>query len=317
MSDLELLRSLALDPVAPDDWARAEARGRLLGRARRSPQRAGARRLRVLAPAAVLAASLVVVAGAGVIGGGDETASAAPVLRQAAAVARARDVPTAGPGEFVYTRSETAYTSTWVLRPDLSFTVLVPRVRETWLGAKGGRLVERSGTPRFLSERDRRAWIEAGRPSLAEPARTTTLAAAQPLALPADADQLYERLENEARGHSEGTHAQMFTLVGDALRETNASASQRAALYEVAARLPGVELVGEVTDPAGRPGLAVAYTTEQDELRHMLVFDPDTSVLLAEEQISTGGRYPAGTRLGYALYLDQGVVGSPGEQPKR
>jgi hypothetical protein len=78
--------------------------------------------------------------------------------------------------------------------------------------------------------------------------------------LPSDPDALYSRLERAAGGSGSGLYEQMFTLIGDALRETASSPRQRAALYEVASRLPGIHLIGEVTDPVGRRGLAVART---------------------------------------------------------
>ena len=41
----------------------------------------------------------------------------------------------------------------------------------------------------------------------------------QSLDLPTDPDGLYARLEREASGHGSGLYAEMFTLVGDNLRE--------------------------------------------------------------------------------------------------
>jgi RNA polymerase sigma-70 factor (ECF subfamily) len=105
----------------------------------------------------------------------------------------------------------------------------------------------------------------------------------------------------------------MFTLVGDALRETNATPAQRAALYEVAARIPGVELIGHVRDPVGRPGIAVAHSGKTAGIRETLILDPETSVLLSEEQVTLDGNsfgYPAGTVIGHATYVTRGVVDS-------
>ena len=104
---------------------------------------------------------------------------------------------------------------------------------------------------------------------------------------------------------------EMFTLNGDSLRETAATPAQRAALYQVAARLPGIELVGAVHDDAGRPGTAVAM--DDHGIRSTLVFDPQTSALLQEEQVALPGNsygYAAGERVGYATYLVQRIVDS-------
>ncbi len=103
----------------------------------------------------------------------------------------------------------------------------------------------------------------------------------------------------------------------------------RGALYEVAADLPGVELVGKVEDASGRPGIAVAYTHEG--LRQEFIFDPKTAELLGENYVNVedntldvenagpGAIYPsgeAGTVFFTATYLASGVVGSTQEQPK-
>jgi hypothetical protein len=263
------------------------------------------------AAAGVLVAAVsAVFVGTGTKGDGIASAATA-VLREAAAVAGRQPPPEhPGAGRYLYTKSETAYLSTSVYGEDLAFTVLVPRRREVWIGEDGGWIRQSSGKPRFLTQRDRENWIAAGRPELREPDFEERLDPAPPLKLPSDPDALYAQLERRAKGHPEGTHEEMFTLVGDALRESMATPAQRAALYEVAARLPGVDLVGSVKDPAGRPGLAVAMPMEADGVRHTLVFDPETAVLLAETEIALENPfgYPEGEIVGYATYLDAKVV---------
>jgi hypothetical protein len=91
-----------------------------------------------------------------------------------------------------------------------------------------------------------------------------------------------------------------------------------ATLYEVAARIPGVQLVGAVRDPAGRRGVAVALVDEQG-IRSELVFDPETSALLAERDV-LAERVPKpdaapGTMIGHTTYLETAVVGSTSERP--
>jgi hypothetical protein len=279
------------------------------------------RRSRLVAVVALAAAGSVAAAVfVGLDSEGDGTASAAAaVLRDAAATARAQpSLPELERGEYLYVKSVNAYMSTSVLSEELHFTVLVPRVREVWIGPDGGVIRERSGTPSFLTPRDRQAWIAAGRPDLAEPPTESRTGPQEPLDLPAEADALYTRLERESAGHSEGVHQEMFTLVGDALRETNATPEQRAALYEVAARIPGVELLGETQDRAGRTGLAVAIRNPADGVRQTLIFDPETAALLGEEEVALPGNgfgYPAGKAVGFATYFGWSVVESLQERP--
>jgi len=87
----------------------------------------------------------------------------------------------------------------------------------------------------------------------------------------------------------------------------------------VAARIPGVELVGPVSDRAGRAGIAVAMRDEANRIRHMLIFDPETSALLGEEEIVLEGNvldYPEGTVIGYATYLESAVVDEIKKRPQ-
>lgn len=225
-----------------------------------------------------------------------------------------------GPGQYLYTKSVDAYLDTPVV-DRASFSAMIPHVRETWLGPDGGRARESSGAPVFLSAKDRQAWIAAGRPPLGHvPSDEVALPPAKPLDLPAEPDALYERLEAEARGHGTSMNTEMFVLVGDALRETAATPAQKAALYTVAARIPGVHLLGTVKDAQGREGTAVAIDDSANHEREVLVLDPKTGTLLDEEELLLAGNwggYPAGTRIGYASYLEQAVVSSKTARPSR
>ena len=109
----------------------------------------------------------------------------------------------------------------------------------------------------------------------------------------------------------------MFTLVGDALRETDEPPAVRAALYEVAGRIPGVQLLGPVTDRSGRTGLAVAYDSSAG-IRSELIFDRSTSALLEERDVALEGNhfgYAPGTVTGFATYVSSGVVKRLGVRP--
>jgi hypothetical protein len=344
MPELEMLRRLLPpDPEPPRDDAVDAARAALVARivreermaagrstaaGLRRPGRAGRAWPRgrwLVVPALALAAVAgVLVQGIG-RGPGVDNAVAA-VLKRAAATARAA-VPTRPlePGQYLYTRSEDAYTSTTVMKAG-AFTVLIPHRRESWLGPDNkGWLISHSGTPRFMSPRHREQWIALGRPDLGEGDMNLALENSDgptppmaSLSLPDDPDVLYAQLEREAEGNSNGTNVEMFTLVADNLRETFTTPAQRAALYEVAARIPGVELVGTVRDPAGRSGTAVAIDGDHNSERHMLIFDPATASLLAEEYVALEGNWlqvPAGTRTGWSTYLEAEVVDRLKERP--
>ena len=114
----------------------------------------------------------------------------------------------------------------------------------------------------------------------------------------------------------------MFTIVGDLLRESPAPPALRRALWEVAATIPGVQLVGPVTDAAGRAGVAV----ERGRARYVL--DPSDGRLLEESEGSPSDanivqRDSAGNVIGVqrryfrTTYLEQGPANSaPAATPR-
>lgn len=111
--------------------------------------------------------------------------------------------------------------------------------------------------------------------------------------LPTEAGALERELRDGIDGAGPDDDSELFVIVGDLLRESPAPPALRKALWQVAARIPGIELVGEVTDHAGRPGVAV----ERHGTRYVL--DPSDGRLL--EESSDGWR---------ATYLEQGPASS-------
>jgi hypothetical protein len=84
----------------------------------------------------------------------------------------------------------------------------------------------------------------------------------------------------------------------------------RAALFRVLAGLEGIRVLGPVTDEAGRRGIAVAITV--NGVRHELIFDPHSTLLLAERDIAVTAqpgaqRYPVGLTIRSELYLTRVV----------
>lgn len=286
-----------------------------------------------LAGAGAAALALALVSGLGSGGVQPPAATAAELLRRAADVAAGGPDVVLRPGQYWYTRSESTTRTTYGDRPPFSF--LSQMRRESWIGRDGGGRVRQYavGKPRFVSPRDRENWIASGRPALAGGVmdvpivqedgaiteKTYYLGAIgltydEMRALPTDVETLYARVALEARRWATGNGRplsdaphQMFTIVGDMLRETPMPPALRAAFFRVAARIPGVELVGETTDAAGRPGVAVALGDARR--RAELIFDARTAELLGER--STWGADPAFI----SAYLESGAVDSVKERP--
>jgi hypothetical protein len=313
MDEIDALRTLGSDVPAPDARVKRAARAALLAHAQTThlhPRWAatgwlGVRRTPIAA--AVAAVALVALVGSGLLSRPDPAAAAA--LNRAADVAAAQP---AGSGEgYRHTKSEGAHLSGVTGGPDHpgGIWALVPVEREIWIGPDGsGRLIESRGEPIWFGPADEAAWVAAGSPDLLGGQDSDTRfgptspdfepGTAQPWpgslhyedldALPTDVGALRAVIDARAAAGGGATDYQRFTIVGDLLRETVGTPELRAALYRVAAGLGGVELLGSMSDRAGRIGIGVAMTSHDSSRgleRRTLIFDPDTSMLLAEEDV--------------------------------
>jgi hypothetical protein len=355
--ELRALRAFRAEDAACGADASAAARAALLERIeaaaaptsvpRVEAPRARRPRRRLLAGglgfAVSAAAAAALVVGVGTRSVRPEAASAAKALRTAAGVAAGGpDVPL-GAGRYWYVSRELVLSSR-------RFTVATPagglatyalaNVRERseeWIDSEGeGRRVTRTiGTPRFASPADRRAWVAAGRPALGQGTPWTLAPAGaaverQPAngwkalsglsydalrALSTDDDALAHRLRRVAADSPEET----FAFAANLLRSTPVSAAQRAALYRVLAKVPGVELLGTVKDERGRSGTGIAL--ERDGVRMDLLFDPETALLLDFSRTVTDPRQVAGRPDAnlpvqeHEAFLSAGVVDSTHARP--
>jgi hypothetical protein len=282
------------------------------------------RRLRPLALAATVAAAAVAVAVTALLptGRGGPSPAAAAVLRHAAhAAAKQPATAPPAPGQFVYTKSESLFMDTAGIHGrTIDFYEHV--TREAWIGPDGsGRIREADSPPSFVTSADRDAWLAAGKPVLTGDRNSDESFHAAGLfyldlsKLPSDPDRLEHLIENRTVEGGPPGDAETFTIIADLLRETYAPPGVRAALYTIASRLPGVQLVGRTRDQLGRSGIAVAYVSHA--ISHELIFDPATSALLAERQQVVGTdpsqvepSVPVGTVLESTVYLSSGVVDS-------
>jgi hypothetical protein len=317
MDEIDALRTLARDVPPPEPATKRAARAALLARAEAAANRprwlaggrSGLKPRRVLGALAALGLVAIVASGQLPIGPRPDPAAAA-ALNHAADVAAAQ--PEVSRDGYRHTTSEGAYLSGVGGGPDLPNGVwaLVPVTREIWIKSDGsGRIVEARGEPIWFGPADRAAWQAQGSPDLrGTPFSDTRFGPTPPGvdpwvpqpwpgslyyqnvdALPTDLGTLRHMIDERAAANGGGaTDYERFTIVGDLLRETVAAPKVRAALYRVAASLNGVELVGSMTDRAGRTGTAVSMTTDQSSRgleRRVLIFDPQTSSLLAEEDV--------------------------------
>ncbi len=98
------------------------------------------------------------------------------------------------------------------------------------------------------------------------------------------------------------------------LRENYVRPALRAAIFAVAEHIPGVQLLGTVTDQVGRSGIGLAdvraYPAQGEIAKSVLVFDPKTSKMIAEESLVTNTKTGETTLMAWTDYLKSGVVNS-------
>jgi hypothetical protein len=336
MDDLDMVHDFVR--TAPEPSARSRHRARVALQAQMAAESRTGRPKRFfswwrLLPTASVAAIFAVVAlfvVSPLLRGGQQATAAAAVLRDAAHIASLQPVHSLQPGEYAYTKSEGAYFDE-LSRLNGVWGALVRTTREIWVGSDGsGRIRQTSKTPVFLSPGDRARWQAAGAPPLSWLSKGQTydrvfgrgrLAAPleidgfnrnELLSLANNPDALRTAIEAAAKRAENPLSYEVLTIVGDLLSESVAPPHLRASLYQVAANIPDIRLVGTVTDRAGRKGTAVAASRGIAELE--LVFDPATSALLAKQETLErkipDTTAPVGTVISYTLYLKSGVIGS-------
>ncbi|CAM5378476.1 CU044_5270 family protein [Streptomyces narbonensis] len=286
----------------------------------------------IAAPAAAcaLVAGVVVLAPAeapagptGRIEAGQPTApDAGRLLSRAALAAAAAPAPDARPQDFVYIRSLAAHAGRSAAGGVATLSPV--RQREVWLSADGSR----AGLLRVAGSADsvlspslpvyeldhpgaspRPSTLGAGAASVTNPTH------AYVATLPTDPEALLRLIREETRGDGGDADQRAFRAIGTLLAETWAPPKVTSALYEAAARIPGVSLLPSAKDAAGREGVAVARTADGEQTQW--IFDRTTSAFLGERTVlvETTAAGKKGTVLGLSAVLAKGAVERTGERP--
>jgi hypothetical protein len=112
--------------------------------------------------------------------------------------------------------------------------------------------------------------------------------------LPADPDALLERvraLVDTRPGKPDSTvdrDQETFDLIGQVVNNTMVPPDLGAALYRAAAKIPGVTVIADVTDTAGRSGIAVSRTSTVGVHSATWIFDRDTYGFLGASSNHSG-----------------------------
>ncbi|GHJ96659.1 hypothetical protein SNE510_61780 [Streptomyces sp. NE5-10] len=247
---------------------------------------------------------------------------AAAVLSRAALAAASAPAPDARPRQFVYVESLVSRAG---LPAGGGGAVVEPvHRRQVWLSADGSRpgLLREEGSPDSeLSPRlpvyeldgpgaePRKAFPEPGEASVTDPTHAFVAG------LPTDPEALLRLVREQTRTGGGDADQRAFAAIGTLLAETWAPPKVTAALFEAAARIPGVVVVPSARDAAGREGVAVARTAGGE--RTQWVFDRSTSAFLGARTVlvSASAAGPSGTVLSETAVLRKAAVARAGQLP--
>jgi hypothetical protein len=287
------------------------------GNGRPTPQRRRARRplIAALGAGAVLAAVAATALVLVLTGGRPAPASPAAVelLAKVANVAARQPVPAVSNSEFMYVRSEVSYA---VYENGSQTPTMEPlHERQIWQPVANvcdwGLLIEQG-------QRTSLAPSPGSSPSFSVkcgPGNLDNATYRLLQSLPTDPrtllSQIYTFDQKNGEGQALGSDGEAFVTIGDLIRETIAPPSSAAALYRAAALIPGVTLIGRVTDVEGQLGIAIAWTSGQD--RYEWIFDPATLQYVGERDYDMSTGKPVVT--GNAAVLQRAFVSKAGQLP--
>ncbi|MFH9087417.1 CU044_5270 family protein [Streptomyces sp. NPDC017673] len=290
----------------------------LMTEIRRTGEQSAPRRRKWLRPALAAAAVATVAAVTFVVlpsssaGGGASTrppSRATVALLEDIALAAEHDTAygTVRDDQFVYVDSKVSYSKT----SDETTTVQPLHRREVWMSVDGRHngLLREAGSKPMVIEPD----LRPGGPRWEVSAFYRHVEK-----LPADAGAMYTWLRKTAPKYTgQEPNQAMFVLVGDLLQDAIVPPRRSAALYRAVARIPGVTVVPDAVDAAGRHGVAIARKDPDNPTRDEWIFDRRTHEFLGERSVATEdytGRKKGQVTSDTAV-LRRAVVDRPGERP--
>jgi hypothetical protein len=301
MNELKALEELgmALDPAAttPPDQLRQRV---LTEAARPAPTRFALPRFALPRPAwrLAVAGGMAAVLTAGilltqVVQFGDQapasSASAAQILQGAATQAQRQPTVAVRGDQFVYVESITSGLSQH--QDGSNETESFAKNRQIWLsvdGTQDGVLRER---PRSGGGDGQEIPLPGCRDGVISQSKggKTYQSPCEPVGnyqgdLPTNTDEMLAYLYQRSGGTKNPREQEAFKAAGDLIHEAYLAPASLAAVFGAIAKIPGVTVVGDVTDEAGRTGVAVSLTEVQGQ-RSELIFDRRSFAFLGERSV--------------------------------
>jgi hypothetical protein len=289
-----LLKEHLMTEIRREDQAtaKAPARGRWLRPA--------------IAAAAVAAVAATVVIALPSSGGKSSPAAskeATALLSNIALAAEHEKASAVRDDQFVYIESKVGYSEQ---ENDGPARVAPVHEREIWLSV--------DGTRTGLLEEDRGSnQHQTLEPDTPGNPRNTNYRHLQ--TLPTDADKMLDWLHKNSDG-GKSADQNTFVLVGDLVSESLLPPDVAAALFRAAAKIPGVVVVADAVDAAGRHGVAVARA--DSGTREELIFDSGTKQYIGEREIAVedlDNGLKKGQTTGSSAILRRDVVDKAGQRP--
>ncbi|MBB5079377.1 CU044_5270 family protein [Nonomuraea endophytica] len=267
MDEMTQVRQLWAEKPEPDRQNLAPLRASLLRDTRRP--RGSLSRGRAM-PRLLLAGGLAaaVTAGLVVFLPGAAPASAQEVLRRAAAAAEEQPDLKPGPEQYVYTRFQNQRTQVQNGKGELT-----SGVEERWEPAVGRK-------PWLMRERETGQADAPGLPRAHFPLSSGITDSVFELdcATPPSGELTYAGIADvtpaELRERVAAGGPDVWQTVSLLIRTAAVRPSVTPELYKIAAEIPGIRLIPERVDAAGRPGIAVAL--DKDGARSEMIFDRET-----------------------------------------
>ena len=298
----------------------------------RRRRRPGGHRRTVLVAGAVLTAAAVAIATATAVGthasppapkAGQPAApaTAAQLLAKIAAAAARQPAPVVRDSDFTYIRSEVAYevdsisngheTSSMEKLHDRQIWLPVANVCATGLLIEQGERTPISPFPVVNGKVDRDPPKGTPMPNFTCPSEghlgDTTYRLLQ--SIPTQPDALLAYL----KAGQKWTNDDPPTEIGDMIRETIMPPALAAALYRLAATLPGATLVPHATNVAGRAGIGIMWTskTARQVYKNEWIFDKTTLRFIGEKTYDPG----TGRLTGESAIIQQAFTAKAGQVP--
>jgi hypothetical protein len=224
-------------------------------------------------------------------------------IADVAAQARAQDVTD---NQFMYIETEVAAGAAYGKPAPLK-----PHLRQVWIPVAdlcGPGLAIENGKRFSISDKPTPDMVANG-VHLRCPYRGTVNEPSYRLlqSLPTGPRTLLNLIYKNTSGAGQSPDQEAFTTIGDLLRESIAPPAVSAALFRAAALIPGVAVVANAVDAAGRPGIAVSFTASGEQSEW--IFDKQTLQMRGELD------FVDGTLTSKSAIITRAFVDHPGQVP--